>query len=84
MRVSTFDKLSLIGGTMGLFTGISIITLIEIIYWMVRFIFFVLRKKLWKNSKGKVSTNDNGYYATNVSPFNLTNNNGFINKEDMK
>ena len=29
--------ISAIGGTLGLFTGISVITLAEIIYWILRF-----------------------------------------------
>ena len=37
MRVSMFDKLSAIGGTLGLYTGISIITIVETIWWLVRF-----------------------------------------------
>ena len=35
MRVSMFDKLSAIGGTLGLYTGISIITLIETLWWLL-------------------------------------------------
>jgi len=38
MRVSMFDKLSAIGGTLGLYTGISIITLIETLWWLVQFV----------------------------------------------
>ena len=61
MRVSTFDKLSLIGGTMGLFTGISIITLIEIIWWMVQFLIVAFRQKVLKKYNGQVSSINGGY-----------------------
>ena len=29
--------ISAIGGTLGLFTGISVITFVEVIYWMIKF-----------------------------------------------
>ena len=35
-RVSMADKISSIGGTLGLFTGFSIISIIEIVYWVWR------------------------------------------------
>ena len=54
MKVSTFDKLSLIGGTLGLCTGISIITLIEIIWWLIQFGVLVIRQKIWKKENNKV------------------------------
>ena len=54
MKVSTFDKLSLIGGTLGLCTGISIITLIEIIWWLIQFGVLVIRQKIWKKESNKV------------------------------
>ena len=47
-RISIYDQISAIGGTLGLFTGISVITLAEVIYWIVRF----LTKAFW-------STNEN-------------------------
>jgi len=33
LRTSIFDMISAIGGTLGLFTGISVITLVEVCYW---------------------------------------------------
>ena len=54
MKVSTFDKLSLIGGTLGLCTGISIITLIEIIWWLIQFGVLVIRQQIWKKENNKV------------------------------
>ena len=61
MRVSTFDKLSLIGGTMGLFTGISIITLIEMVWWMIKFITLAIQQKIGRKHVEKISPNDNIY-----------------------
>ena len=37
MRVNIFDQISAIGGTLGLFTGVSLITFVEVFYWLVRF-----------------------------------------------
>ena len=45
MRVSMFDKLSAIGGTLGLYTGISIITIVETIWWLIRFVIYAVRRK---------------------------------------
>lgn len=33
VRATFFDKLSLIGGTLGLYTGFSVVSLIEIFFW---------------------------------------------------
>ena len=38
------DKLSAIGGTMGLLTGFSIISGVEILYFLIKFIFKLLQK----------------------------------------
>ena len=37
LRTSIFDMISAIGGTLGLFTGISVITLVEVAYWSGKF-----------------------------------------------
>ena len=37
MRISVFDQIAAIGGSLGLFTGISIITFVEVLYWIIRF-----------------------------------------------
>ncbi len=37
LRTNIFDQISAIGGTLGLFTGISVITFIEILYWFGKF-----------------------------------------------
>ena len=54
MKVSTFDRISLIGGTLGLCTGISIITLIEIIWWLIQFGILVARQKFGKNERPRL------------------------------
>ena len=46
MRVSMFDKLSAIGGTLGLWTGISIITIIETVWWLIKFGVYAFRHKV--------------------------------------
>lgn len=33
-RATTSDKISLIGGTLGLFTGISFVSIVEIVFWI--------------------------------------------------
>ncbi len=38
MRITIFDQISAIGGTLGLFTGVSLITFVEVFYWVVRFV----------------------------------------------
>ena len=43
------DQLSAIGGTMGLLTGFSLISGIEIIYFMVKIVLKIIRKKYQKN-----------------------------------
>ena len=43
LRTNIFDQISAIGGTLGLFTGISVITFIEILYWFGRFAIEVAR-----------------------------------------
>ena len=48
MRVSMFDKLSAIGGTLGLYTGISIITIVETIWWLIRFVICAVRRKKYE------------------------------------
>ena len=42
------DQLSTIGGTMGLLTGFSIISGVEIGYFAVKIIFHLIKKNTWK------------------------------------
>ena len=44
------DMLSAIGGTMGLLTGFSIISGVEIVYFLIRFVSNVAKEKLKKNT----------------------------------
>ena len=44
------DMLSAIGGTMGLLTGFSIISGVEIVYFVVKIILQILRKRLNKKN----------------------------------
>lgn len=36
LRATTSDKISLIGGTLGLFTGISFVSLVEALFWIAK------------------------------------------------
>ena len=48
-RAAKFDdKLSAIGGTMGLLTGFSIISAVEIVYFGVKMILHYLKDRLYK------------------------------------
>ena len=47
-RANSETKLSVIGGTMGLFSGFSLISGVEIVYFMLRAIFNVL---IFKSNK---------------------------------
>ena len=38
VRVSFEDKLGIAGGTIGLFSGLSLISVVETLYWIARFI----------------------------------------------
>ncbi len=38
MKVTVFDQISAIGGTLGLFTGVSLISFVEITYWLLRLV----------------------------------------------
>ena len=58
MRVSMFDKLSAIGGTLGLYTGISIITIVETIWWLIRFIIYAVRQKKYKKPQNNNIVSD--------------------------
>ena len=43
-RTNIFDQIAAVGGTLGLFTGISIITFVEVFYWISRFVLEMFRK----------------------------------------
>ena len=48
-KVTTEAALGLIGGTMGLFTGFSILSGIEIIYFFMKYIISFRHSLIWKN-----------------------------------
>ena len=48
-RANAETKLSVIGGTMGLFSGFSLISGVEIVYFMFRAIFNMFKHKPEKN-----------------------------------
>ena len=50
-RVKFVDEISAIGGTMGLFTGFSIMSAVEIAYFGVKIIVQMVKKILTKKSK---------------------------------
>ena len=45
-RLSFFDKLSGFGGILGLFTGMSILSMVEVAFWILRY--FVRRENFEK------------------------------------
>lgn len=45
VRATNMDKLSLIGGTLGLFTGFSVISLIELVFWVYKSNLRILSKR---------------------------------------
>ena len=59
VRTNIYDMISAVGGSLGLFTGISVITIIEVVYWIGRFLkvgFKILLEKFkyWKKTKSKI------------------------------
>lgn len=56
LRTTIFDMISAIGGTLGLFTGSSVLTLVEIIYWLIVVILEIFRRLQFNDSfiKNKV------------------------------
>ena len=53
MQVTTEAQLGLIGGTMGLLTGFSLLSGVEIIYYVVRFSLRISRANLVATAKSK-------------------------------
>ena len=52
LKVTTEAQLGLIGGTMGLLTGFSILSGVEIVYYLIRFIFKFLFNRNLQPSPG--------------------------------
>ena len=44
VSVSLGDQISAIGGTMGLFAGFSILSAVEVLYFMLKFLFSLMSK----------------------------------------
>ena len=65
MRITIFDQISAVGGTLGLFTGVSLITFAELVYWGVQFLFLGSRRT--GSSQGSSQGSGRGF-----SPFNRT------------
>ena len=49
--VKFVDEISAIGGTMGLFTGFSIISAVEVLYFGIKIILEIIKKILTKKTK---------------------------------
>ena len=69
-RMNVFDQIAAIGGTLGLFTGISIITFVEVIYWVFRFIIEMIRKATRKVAVGDMITVITETHKWNTSKLN--------------
>ena len=48
VSVSLGDQISAIGGTMGLFAGFSILSAVEVLYFMLKFLFSMMSKSRMK------------------------------------
>jgi hypothetical protein len=55
MRMTIFDQIAAIGGSLGLFTGISIVSMVEVVYWLTLYVTTFLRFRL----KGLTSKSKN-------------------------
>ena len=68
VRLSFEDKLGILGGTIGVFTGISFITMVEIVYWII----ITIYEKCHYRTKGeKKSNGQNNNGPKNVSLIEL-------------
>ena len=45
VRYSLLEQLGLLGGGSGLFTGLSIMSLVEVLFWMARALVIVVKRK---------------------------------------
>ena len=50
-KAKSIDKLSPIGGTMGLLTGFSLISIVETLFFIIKIIASFLQKKTWLGNK---------------------------------
>ena len=61
------DKFSIVGGTMGLLTGFSIISGIEIIYFVIKFLFGNLRRTISSENWVGMSRKNNNFLNILIS-----------------
>lgn len=64
LKTSIFDMISAIGGTLGLFTGISVITLVEVLYWAAKLSSLLMESFLAKLSQLKIAMLGEGAAGT--------------------
>ena len=81
MRITVFDQISAIGGTLGLFTGVSLITFAELIYWCARFFLASVKQASRTGNIGKevrtVSPISNDFNSSLGSQYQKSNNNDY-------
>ena len=79
MRTNIYDMISAVGGTLGLFTGISIITFVEIVYWSFKLSAILLGKmkdnvlSYGKSMNGDQEKEKNVKSSEEVFAFQVTN-----------
>ena len=79
MRTTIYDMISAVGGTLGLFTGISIITFVEIVYWSFKLLAILLGKmkdnvlSYGKSMNGDQEKEKNVKSSEEVFAFQVTN-----------
>ena len=64
VKVTFSEKLGIAGGTVGLFTGLSFISVVEIIYWLLKFLWE--RIKVLKNMNKPTNSNNHNEQAYNA------------------
>ncbi len=72
MRMTIFSQISAIGGALGLFTGISLISMVEAVYWAARFLLTSLsiRARGLSEGRGTPFTRGLGKNHSSVYPLN--------------
>ena len=68
VRFSFADKLGIFGGTIGVFTGISFITMMEIVYWLVLLLINKVSHKFQEGKSNFVTSKSNNVKVINYSP----------------
>ena len=69
LRTNIFDQISAIGGSLGLFTGISVITFVEVIWWGTQFIYALFQSGFNKTRSSNPLFNKIGMNVNNVEKF---------------